>query len=191
MKLAVIFPGIGYHVDKPLLYYAKKLALACGYEIAEVPYGNFPPDVKGSPERMEEAFYSALAQTEEILKEIDFSKYDNLLFVSKSIGTAVASAYAKEHGLTAHHVYYTPVEQTFSLSEGDGVVFHGTKDPWVETDIVIRSCEEKKLPLFITENANHSLETGNVTQDLQNLLHIMEETRKYLEKLHHTKNGRC
>ena len=25
-KLAVIFPGIGYHTDKPLLYYGKKLA---------------------------------------------------------------------------------------------------------------------------------------------------------------------
>ena len=24
-KLAVIFPGIGYHTDKPLLYYGKKL----------------------------------------------------------------------------------------------------------------------------------------------------------------------
>ena len=25
-KLAVLFPGIGYHVDKPLLYYGAKLA---------------------------------------------------------------------------------------------------------------------------------------------------------------------
>lgn len=26
MKLTVLFPGIGYHTDKPLLYYSKKLA---------------------------------------------------------------------------------------------------------------------------------------------------------------------
>ena len=25
MKIAVFFPGIGYHCDKPLLYYARKL----------------------------------------------------------------------------------------------------------------------------------------------------------------------
>ena len=25
-KLAVIFPGVGYHADKPLLYYGRKLA---------------------------------------------------------------------------------------------------------------------------------------------------------------------
>ena len=25
-KIAVLFPGVGYHTDKPLLYYSKKLA---------------------------------------------------------------------------------------------------------------------------------------------------------------------
>lgn len=197
MKLAVIFPGIGYHADKPLLYFSKKLAQAYGYEIEEVPYGNFPANVKGSLEKMEAAFYGALLQTEELLKNVDFSKYDSLLFISKSIGTAVASAYAKEHELTAHHVYYTPVEQTFSFVQEDGVVFHGTKDPWVGTDIVKKACEDKKLPLFITENANHSLETGDIFTDLENLRYIMEETRKYLEQLeaadvkNDTVRGRC
>ena len=42
MKLAVFFPGIGYHCDKPLLYYSRKLAQECGYEetIATVYKGN-------------------------------------------------------------------------------------------------------------------------------------------------------
>ena len=44
-KLAVIFPGVGYHTDKPLLYYSKKLASRNGYEIVEVPYGKFPKGV--------------------------------------------------------------------------------------------------------------------------------------------------
>lgn len=183
MKLAVIFPGIGYHADKPLLYYAKKLARSFGYEIAEVPYRDFPEGVKSSPEKMKEAFESALAQAEKLLGDKDFSKYDDLLFISKSIGTAVASAYAVGHGLNAHHIYYTPVAETFCLVKGDGVVFHGTKDPWVETDIVAKACEEKGLPLFLTENANHSLETGEVAEDLRNLAFIMEETRRYLERL--------
>lgn len=29
-QLAVLFPGIGYHIDKPLLYYSAKLARARG-----------------------------------------------------------------------------------------------------------------------------------------------------------------
>ena len=85
MKLAVIFPGIGYHADKPLLYYSKKLAKNYGFEIVEVPYGNFPKGVKGSPDKMKEAFFAAVKQTEEILKDVDFASCDKLLFISKSI----------------------------------------------------------------------------------------------------------
>lgn len=189
MKLAVIFPGIGYHTDKPILYYAKKMAGAFGYEIREVSYGNFPDNVKGSEERMTEAFASALSWAEEILKEVDFSRYDGLLFISKSIGTAVASAYAQRRRLSPYHIYYTPVKETFSLATGEGVVFHGTNDPFAETDFIKNACRERKLPLFMTENGNHSLETGDVLHDLKNLERIMEETRSCLEKLEAAGSG--
>ena len=64
-KLAVIFPGVGYHVDKPLLYYSKKIAAHYGYEIVEVAYGKLPKKVKGSKEKMEKTFRIALGQAEE------------------------------------------------------------------------------------------------------------------------------
>ena len=35
-QLAVLFPGIGYHADKPLLYYSAKLARAHGCEVTTV-----------------------------------------------------------------------------------------------------------------------------------------------------------
>ena len=38
-KIAVIFPDIGYHADKPLLYYAIDIADFCGYEHICVNYG--------------------------------------------------------------------------------------------------------------------------------------------------------
>ena len=41
-KLAVFFPGIGYTVDKPLMYYSRKLAATYGYEIILRPYQEFP-----------------------------------------------------------------------------------------------------------------------------------------------------
>ena len=36
-KLAVFFPGIGYTVDKPLLYYSRKIAAEQGYAVEELP----------------------------------------------------------------------------------------------------------------------------------------------------------
>ena len=41
-KLAVIFPGIGYTADKPLLYYTSRLARKHGYQIQTVSYGTLP-----------------------------------------------------------------------------------------------------------------------------------------------------
>ena len=179
MKLAVLFPGIGYHTDKPLLYYAKKLAASHGYEIVKVSYQHFPEKVKDSKEKMQQSVEIALEQAEEKLKGIQFSQYETILFISKSIGTAVAAAFAKRHRISAHHIFYTPVELSFAAMNQNGIVFHGTKDPWVSTLLVKEKCTEKRLPLIIIENANHSLETGNVLTDLKNLIFIMERTEQY------------
>ena len=130
-KLAVIFPGVGYHADKPLLYYSKKIAAHYGYEIVEVAYGKLPKKVKGSKEKMEKTFRIALDRAEDILKNVDFSEYDDILFISKSVGTVVASAYAGMHHLKTRNVYYTPVEASFQFMTQQGIVFTGTADTWV------------------------------------------------------------
>ena len=65
-KLAVIFPGIGYTADKPLLYFSRRIAVDNGYETRIMDYKGFPPKVKGDRNRMEESFFIALRQAEEI-----------------------------------------------------------------------------------------------------------------------------
>lgn len=115
-KLAVIFPGIGYHTDKPILFYSKKLAKQYGYEVMEVPYKDLLKNAADPEKKLESAFYTAFEQTEELLKDVSFGEYEQLLFISKSIGTVVASAYAKKWNLNVKHILYTPVEQTFLLT---------------------------------------------------------------------------
>ncbi|MCD8369425.1 MAG: alpha/beta hydrolase [Clostridiales bacterium] len=182
-KLAVVFPGIGYHTDKPLLYYGKKLAAADGYEIVDVTYGELPAGAKGSAAKMEEAGRVALSYARKILENLDFSQYDRILFLSKSLGTAVGAAYARERGLAVSQVYYTPVEQTFRYPAQRAVAFHGTKDQWVETPVVKDGCERQGIPLFITEGANHSLETGDAEADIRNLAAIIRQTREFMQGL--------
>ena len=70
-KLAVIFPGIGYTADKPLLYYARRIAAEQGYEIMTIPYSGFPKKIRGDRKRMEESFRIALDQSEQLLAEVD------------------------------------------------------------------------------------------------------------------------
>ena len=198
MKLAVLFPGIGYTCDKPLLYYAGKLAQGLGYELKRVEYGNFPAGIKGNREKMKAAFESALTQTEEILKNVDFSQYEDILFISKSVGTVVAACYRQKYHIACRSISFTPLEETFMFIEAHdivptdtmprecasagGIMFHGTKDPWVRDSSLIRKgCERIGQPLYITENGNHSLETGNVAVDIANLQKIMEQVEAYIK----------
>lgn len=181
MKLLVLFPGVGYHCDKPILYYGKKVANECGYEeCISLHYDGFKKDIRGNGDKMLEAFWHAYHQAEEQLKGVDWSKYDDILFLSKSVGTAVASHYAKENNIKCKNVYYTPVVETFQFEPENGIAFTGSKDPWADTEKVIEKCKEYNMPLTIIEETNHSLELGDVDEDLKNMLKIMQITKEYI-----------
>jgi phosphoglycolate phosphatase len=185
-EVAVTFPGIGYHNDKPLLYYSGKLLKELGYELIKVGY-DFPfqaNSIKGDTDQMKSAFDLALKQAEEQLAETDFSSYDQILFVGKSIGTAVAAAYDQKHAVGAKHIIFTPIPQTFNLLHtGCGIVYHGNADPWCETALAIEKCSSLDLPLHIITGANHSLETKSVTADIQNMSEILWQIVEYTELL--------
>ena len=56
-RLAVIFPGIGYHCDKPILYYSRKLAKEQEYkEIISLEYSYTEKNIRGNEKRMKEVF---------------------------------------------------------------------------------------------------------------------------------------
>ena len=122
-KLAVIFPGIGYTADKPLLYYASRLAKKHGYQIHTVSYSNLPGNIKGNSIKMKQAFELAFAQTEQALDTIDWFSYGSILFISKSIGTAISSAYAAKHHLKVRNILFTPLEDTFSFPLQGSIAF--------------------------------------------------------------------
>ena len=183
MKLAVLFPGIGYHCDKPLLYYAAKLAKTEKYEVLPVPYTGFPEKVRGNMDKMRVCLEIAWSQANELLKSVDFSAYNNILFIGKSIGTIVGSAYAKEKGLDVHSILLTPLADTFRYVCGNAIAFHGTADPWAETDAIVEACRERSIPIYLTEGANHSLETGDVRCDVDILRDTIQRIETFIRKI--------
>ena len=172
-KLAVLFPGIGYHCDKPLLYYAAKLARAAGHDVRPVPYAGFPEKVRGDGDKLRASLEIAWEQAVEMLADVDWAAWSDVLFIGKSIGTIVASRYALEKGLAVKNVLLTPLADTFPYVRGRAVAFHGTADPWADTGAVAAACREKGIPLHLTEGANHSLETGDVIADVRTLEETM------------------
>ena len=191
MKLAVYFPGVGYHCDKPLLYYARKVAAACGYEQhISLSYTTQIRDLLGNPVNMKAAFLELYEQAESALdKTAAFSQQsdgdsccDEILFVSKSVGTAIAARYTSEHNIPCRHILYTPLAETFAFRPRNGIAFTGTADPWVNTAVIRQQCEEHQIPFFLYENANHSLETGDVFRNLDIMKEVMQKTETFIRK---------
>ena len=200
-KLAVIFPGIGYTADKPLLYFGRRIAVEYGYEIRIMDYKGFPPKVKGDRNRMEESFFIALRQAEEMLAGVDFAEYDDVVFIGKSIGTIVAAKIAADAAAgtsseaaagTApespakariRQVLYTPLEDTFRFPIGEAIAFTGDDDPWVgkENSRIPALCKERGIPCRLVPHANHSLESKDVFADMKELRKVMKETETFLK----------
>lgn len=179
-KLAVIFPGIGYRTDKPLLYYANALASEHGYTIREVHYRGFPEDAnKKNARGRRELFELAMEQTRLLLRSIPVEDNGELLFISKSIGTAVACAYAKECDRAVRHVLYTPLEETPLDGVTDAIAFHGTNDKYARTGVMEEAMKAHNIPLHVFQGANHSLETGDALRDITTLSQVMKITSEF------------
>lgn len=181
-KIAVIFPGIGYHADKPLLYYSSKLAGNYGYEIIKIGYPPCEVNLKeASSEQIASFVEECMKTVKDTLSDVRLDTAEDILFISKSIGTAVAACYANAHGLPARHVYFTPLEDTFSYTEPkSGIAFCGTADPWADHEHVRKLCKKNDIPLTVIEGVNHSLESRDVTGDIKNLRKVMKAVDTYI-----------
>lgn len=183
-KIAIYFPGIGYHCDKPLLYYSRHIANQLGYgNSRNIAYKYRAGNIRGNEEKMKEAYEALFSQTEAELSDIDWTEYDDILFISKSIGTIIATSYAKKYGLNyVRHILYTPLAQTYSFAPSNAIAFIGTADPWSNVDEIIQLSAEHYIPLFTYEECNHSLECSDTLRNIEILKDVMQKTRDSIEK---------
>ena len=180
-KIAVIFPGIGYTTDKPILYYSRKIAMECDYEeVIPVVYTYKGGNIRGDRQKIQEAFEALYVQAKKVLDQVRWEQYGEILFISKSIGTVVAARYAEETGLRVRHVLYTPLEAAFLYHPAAALAFIGTKDPWSRPEEIIRQCLASGITVRGIEDGNHSLETGSPLADIATLGMVMKETRQFL-----------
>lgn len=185
-KLAVYFPGIGYHCDKPLLYYSRKIACELGYQnYRNISYTYSGGNIRGNEKKMKEAYEILLSQTEAELADIVWHDVDDVIFISKSIGTIIAASYAEKYELkNARHILYTPLAQTYAFAPNHGIGFIGTADPWSDTDEIIRLSNVNRIPMAVYDGCNHSLECDDTMKNLDNLKDIMWRTKEFCMETH-------
>lgn len=124
------------------------------------------------------------SQIEDSGFKLDFSGYDKIIMVSKSIGSVVDMVYAGKHGITAEHILFTPLEQAFQFADNtSGIAFSGEADPVAHTGTIVQMCAEQDIQFYSVTEGNHSLETGVVDTDIRNLSWIMSNVDAYVTGL--------
>jgi len=173
-NLVVLFPGTGYTVSSPLLYYADFKYYVKGYDNIKINYGEcVRKDIS-----WDEIIENIKVHVSEQIKNVDFSKYEDVLFVSKSLGTIIAGWLADKLAINIRHIYLTPLGGTLQYIKSGkniSIVIAGTKDNFMEACVLAEHCEREKIKLELIENTGHSLEiAGDMNVNIDILKRIVE-----------------
>ena len=193
-NLIVLFSGANYTADMPLLYYAKYKYDLLGYESMKVSYtllrekASRPLGMSyGVPcgytlaanmESVDIVINSAYENTLEQLKDVDFTKYDEILFVSKSLGTVVAGRVAAKIEKAVKHIFLTPMPQAIEYIERNNyvkLVVFGTADDSINCQQLREHCESEHIKYMQIEDVGHRLEKmGDINYNIDVLKKIVD-----------------
>ena len=174
-KLVVIFPGIGYGMDAPLLYYADFLFETKGYDRIYIDYHQYLQDTSLTiPQRLNRLRQYELDQ----LKSICWSKYDTIVFLSKSIGAVEAGWIADQLHLPVKQIFLTPIVEAMPYCTPDTTVIMGTNDRHYSA--YQQHCSTNKTSTLFLPQADHSLEIKN---DAMKSIDILKTYLSFLHQL--------
>lgn len=170
-RLAVLFPGVRYGVDCPLLYYARFIYEMEGCHVTSIQYPELG-NKKNVP--LEKYASRCLENAKKQIKADILSRYDEVLFISKSIGTVIAAALEDVYNPgNVTHIMLTPINGTLDYMERERnykCIVTGLADKSVDHMRLREICCKNNLPLTEIEGVGHRLETRN---DLERNLEVL------------------
>ncbi|MCD4714173.1 MAG: hypothetical protein K8R73_12885 [Clostridiales bacterium] len=181
-SLVVIFPGGDNSTDIPTLHYARKTALLIGCDVLSLQYG-----VKDRKLDFydRDIYYALVEECFDAINKVNYSEYDRLFFISKSIGNSIALDVDNKYlNSKLAHIFYTPLsEEVERIRLKNCMVFTGDKDKLVDQKSIETLLSISNVEVHQFANAVHSLE---INDDVGESLKILETTtnlcREYLKK---------
>ncbi len=169
--IAIVFPGVGYTCDMPLLYYSVLTMLDAGADVLQVEYAyNRLPDFREIPdtERGQWIAADATAARDAALREASYTK---VTLIGKSIGTrAMGYLLATNlHPAVVHTVWLTPLLRNDQLRaqirqhRPPSLFVIGTADPHYDAALLADVQEATGGDAIIVQGRNHSLEIAGDT----------------------------
>ncbi len=176
--LCVIFPGRGYTADKPLLYYSIRLAMARGYNLLILSYGEFT--LKESVRLTMKDLILGVIQ--DVLAQKP--EQGDLVFIAKSIGALFASdaAIQLEHQRPIRCVYLTPIDQAVpNIARTDFIAFTGSEDHLLDHEKARSELGDAAYRLNVYPGADHSLNSKNISESIGILAEVMEKMEDFIQ----------
>lgn len=181
-KLAVIFPGRRYSTDRSLLYFPERMLQSRGFETVRLHY-DIDRDVQ-EVEPLEVNIRNAASYAVNHTDKILWENYDEIVFLSKSIGTLVASNLKSFIGARAksiHQIMLTPLEQTIPFIDKNDLIVIGDNDRFLP-DAKTKLAHFPNVYIF--PHFTHSLEAqGNYRLTIKTLGDICGIIDVYLDSI--------
>jgi len=174
-KLVVIFPGMTYTCDMPLLYYAFLESYFNGYDVLALEYGFARTKTGFKDEELNEV----VKETTKIIRQVNMEEYTQLLFISKSFGTLVAGEVEKKMPeASIKHLYLTPLKESIPyFNKTDCVVVTGSDDEYFNphtTEV------PSGIKIRVIEGGDHSFESENNDRNIEMLKNIIDVYKEFL-----------
>ncbi|GJM78963.1 hypothetical protein HMSSN139_14590 [Paenibacillus sp. HMSSN-139] len=138
-------PRENYSCEKPTLHYAGLAARECGYDILALEYG-----YQAARTELEYREIPKIIEDSERAVRQLIGSYEEIVFISKSLGTVVAGEVHRKLGAGANvrHIYLTPIPDTLPyIHETRAVVVYGTKDDLFPAELASRLTASNRLKI--------------------------------------------
>lgn len=163
-SIVIIFPGSDYSCDKPVLHYARKAALLSGCDVLSLEYGSF----NSSKETLDDFLDRIIKESYEAVQLCLANTYENIYFISKSLGTIVAGEISELIGYKKiNNLFLTPIKDTTKyIMKSNCSIVVGTNDKFFSRKD-IDNITNPYVDIHIVEGAVHSLEVDDYIKSIQ------------------------
>ncbi|ERI92377.1 hypothetical protein HMPREF1982_02359 [Clostridiales bacterium oral taxon 876 str. F0540] len=111
------------------------------------------------------------------IESLDLARYDDIVFVSKSLGTVVAGWLDEKLSIGARHIYLTPVKESLIYIQNRKniiAVIAGEKDKQLSADILREHCKKENVFLKQIDGVGHRLEVwGDMDKNIEVLKEVV------------------
>ncbi len=187
--ISIVFPGLRYNADMPLMYYSTGVLLEAGHSVLSVDTRYSHNEMfmtASSQERAKWMFGDAQAVFDAVQQIEDHTLS---VLIGKSLGTLQMGYLVQkiEETQKCKIVWLTPILKQDWLVEqmmahkGKSLIVIGTDDPLYSDEILANIIEVGRSKLFTVIRGNHSLDVpSGLIASMQQQIDVMKEMRSFV-----------